>query len=616
MPKGGLNNQKMVQKIKQLDILTNSERSIKSIDKIKKTLEEILDYKYDISEFQNQLFSTKNIEERLGQVKTPTWIAELISNLCIKNAEDKILDPCYGEGIFLLSAFKKIKKLDKSTKPNLWGVEIDPIYFVEGLRNILTINENADKLNNSFFCGSIFDFNEQLFDCIILNPPYIRQENLSNVQTCGINKKEIHKKISKIWGLKLSLRSNLYIYFIVYLTHLLKNNGKMGIIMPKVWMDSQHGVEFQKFLLENFEIEFIIDFAKDTFDKVIVEDCVLILKKETKSSSKIPFLHVKKKLESEELKQIKQKKSFKNENMSISFVKKEILEKDHKWGKYLEISSDILKSLQGKNLTNLSNLAKIHRGIETNWNEFFIVSEKNVNKFKIQKNELKKIISSPKKIKMLNTSYQIDFDYLLDTNKEIQKRLENSGSSKYIDEYQKIILKNEKQSLIKKMVKKNPETWYIIKEYNPAPIIFGYIIRKSKFFFRNSENYLARDNFYNILPKKEDTEIMFAILNSSLVRLQLELIGRRYGNGVLKIQTYELKDLQIPNIQNMSEKTKKEIISLSKKLSELSILEAKDSQIIRKIDKIIEKFCELEISVKDINKFEREMVESRLSRGK
>jgi len=127
---------------------------------------------------------------------------------------------------------------------------------------------------------------------------------------------------------------------------------------------------------------------------------------------------------------------------------------------------------------------------------------------------------------------------------------------------------------------------------------------------------LARDNFYNILPKKEDTEIMFAILNSSLVRLQLELIGRRYGNGVLKIQTYELKDLQIPNIQNMSEKTKKEIISLSKKLSELSILEAKDSQIIRKIDKIIEKFCELEISVKDINKFEREMVESRLSRGK
>ena len=127
---------------------------------------------------------------------------------------------------------------------------------------------------------------------------------------------------------------------------------------------------------------------------------------------------------------------------------------------------------------------------------------------------------------------------------------------------------------------------------------------------------MARDNFYNILPKKEDTEIMFAILNSSLVRLQLELIGRRYGNGVLKIQTYELKDLQIPNIQNMSEKTKKEIISLRKKLSEFRILEAKDSQIIRKIDKIIEKFCELEISVKDINKFEREMVESRLSRGK
>ena len=148
-----------------LDNILNLERTPELIDRIKDALKQNLSYKYEISNFDNKSFSSKGIEERLGQVKTPTWVAELISNLCIKKPGSRILDPCFGDGVFLLSAFNQLKNFKSTNEPDLWGVEIDPIRFAEGLQNISKFLNHNNSVN-SFFCGNIFDFNEKSFDCI------------------------------------------------------------------------------------------------------------------------------------------------------------------------------------------------------------------------------------------------------------------------------------------------------------------------------------------------------------------------------------------------------------------------------------------------------------------
>jgi type I restriction-modification system DNA methylase subunit len=54
---------------------------------------------------------------RLGQYYTPPPIVELITEMCIKSPNDKVLDPACGSGGFLVKAYHKLKDLKKRRKP-------------------------------------------------------------------------------------------------------------------------------------------------------------------------------------------------------------------------------------------------------------------------------------------------------------------------------------------------------------------------------------------------------------------------------------------------------------------------------------------------------------------
>ena len=81
--------------------------------------------------------------------------------------------------------------------------------------------------------------------------------------------------------------------------------------------------------------------------------------------------------------------------------------------------------------------------------------------------------------------------------------------------------------------------------------------------------------------------MFLAILNSSYTKYQLEFIGRSYGEGLLKIQKYELEEFHIINPFKIKEKDIDCLILLGKALSE--VLDDGE-EIIDQIDLILEKY--------------------------
>lgn len=55
---------------------------------------------------------------------------------------------------------------------------------------------------------------------------------------------------------------------------------------------------------------------------------------------------------------------------------------------------------------------------------------------------------------------------------------------------------------------------------------------------------MARDNFYT-LQTTADAYLLMALLNNRFIYTQLELLGKTYGNGLLKIQKYDVDSLLI-----------------------------------------------------------------------
>ena len=102
----------------------------------------------------------------------------------------------------------------------------------------------------------------------------------------------------------------------------------------------------------------------------------------------------------------------------------------------------------------------------------------------------------------------------------------------------------------------------------------------------NESDILARDNFYIITPKI-DIWVMFALLNNHYTYYQLELKGKKYGAGILKLQRYDMEELQFPNYEMISESDKEELAMQSHKL-----VETADISIVEKITKLISKYSE------------------------
>ena len=135
-------------------------------------------------------------------------------------------------------------------------------------------------------------------------------------------------------------------------------------------------------------------------------------------------------------------------------------------------------------------------------------------------------------------------------------------------------------------------------------ILFSYFVRNDMKFVMNETGVLARDNFYVIKPKV-DKWVLFALLNNYYTYYQLELNGKKYGAGLLKLQRYDIEGLYFPDYEMISDSDKKEMVILSHKL-----LESADSAIIGEITKRISKYSR--INYKEITERYVEIKSNRL----
>jgi hypothetical protein len=118
------------------------------------------------------------------------------------------------------------------------------------------------------------------FDIVIGNPPYVRQEQISDPhlprkEVTSENKKAYKQKLSAtiyqdfpdffaykvrgVAGRPLDAKSDLYIYFYLHGLWLLNVRGSFCFITSNSWLDVGYGKDLQEFLLRSCRVQMIID---------------------------------------------------------------------------------------------------------------------------------------------------------------------------------------------------------------------------------------------------------------------------------------------------------------------------------------------------------------------
>ena len=188
------------------------------------------------------------------------------------------------------------------------------------------------------------------------------------------------------------------------------------------------------------------------------------------------------------------------------------------------------------------------RGIATGANEFFFLTQKQVNDLKLPQSFFKRAIGRTRDVP----------DNII-TQKELAE-LEKKGRPTlllYIDEPKKelpeslldYIQKGEKLKLNNRSLLKLRKPWYKTEKRKVPELLFAYLGRRYSRFIKNEAGVLNLHCLHCVYTHSKEPERinnLWKVLNHPDTLKNLKYVSKSYGSGALKAEPQNLKNLIIP----------------------------------------------------------------------
>lgn len=221
--------------------------------------------------FQKFIFSS--LRGSRGQFLTPDPIINLAINFLKPSKKEKIIDPACGTGGFLINAMNYIKSNSKDfsekENKNIFGIEISPsVLRLARIRMIIEGDGNSNLIN----ADSLKNFNEisnlklkDEFDLVFTNPPFGSQGKITD-------KNYLRRfNLSHAWDKKFNLTDKIQssqtpeILFIERCMNLLKEGGRMAIVLPDGILENKTTSYIREYLKKNGKIIAVVSLPSQTF---------------------------------------------------------------------------------------------------------------------------------------------------------------------------------------------------------------------------------------------------------------------------------------------------------------------------------------------------------------
>lgn len=361
----------------------------------------------------------------------------------------KIMEPSFGEGIFLIHIIKRLlrecKRLGLSKEEtaeqlenNIYGIELDSYCFNTAVAQInqLLSDEGHQEVQLHLYNQNALKWaNFGLVDYVVGNPPYVRIHEFDNDMKGIINDFSFSKGMT-----------DMYVLFFELGLKMLNNQGGLGFITPNSYFVNKAQKNFRKYLLENNLISSITDFGDSRiFDNIQTYTAITILNKDRKEADFIYSLANKD-----------------GNSIYTSVYNANVLDrKGEAWHFTRQEDVNFLQSVRSKK-NIVKDYCNIQYGFETNRNDIYIGSVvdddrddvKIFNGYDVETGILRKAAKSPEdyregnewiifpyevrdnKIKLISEDvlkqrYPFAYKYLLDHKDELSKRSMDKNASWY-----------------------------------------------------------------------------------------------------------------------------------------------------------------------------------------
>ncbi|MEM0488710.1 MAG: TaqI-like C-terminal specificity domain-containing protein [Candidatus Bathyarchaeia archaeon] len=374
------------------------------------------------------------------------------------------------------------------------------------------------------------------------------------------------------------------------------------MIISNSWLQSDYGINFANFLLDNFKVKAVIDFNQRLFRIPLIATCVLLLEKEDdqkeRERNQTTFIYVDREVQVEEILDAIENPNRWKESFLINVVEQKSLPRGEKWIKLLFktdelektlITSPLITRMEALFIPRYGNISGVLARGGTGADKFFYLTKEDAQKWGLTKDYLYPLLISPRYSKYFTFS-EIDWRrinlenrpcYVFICHKPRSKLPKNIVSFIEWGETTPLVRvkegekpKKANQSTASKMREKNKSFfgWFDLGEVIDANI---FTMRRAQYFHRFilTQMSIAFDDSLITLVAKDKTnltqdkiEALLAYLNSDFTRFFIETYGRSTGGGVIELDINSLARLPILNVNALEKEQLKKLSELFKEL--------------------------------------------------
>ncbi|WP_457550408.1 Eco57I restriction-modification methylase domain-containing protein [Archaeoglobus sp.] len=421
------------------------------------------------------------------------------------------------------------------------------------------------------------------FDIVVSNPPYVRHEQiypeyLDLDEFNSLSKKErdqlkkwykkaisesVKEAVKAEYGkeFELSGRSDLYAYFFIHSTLLLKPGGVLVYITSNSWLDVEFGVKLQEFFLRYTKLRYVFDSLYRSFEEADINTVITVLERKSVEEANILDKHIvsfvlfKKDFEEFTVDDIVEATShhilharkYKLFNGAVVYVYEDkenkkkprirhITEKDlaklgggkftqnslekydgEKWGGLIIRAPEIffvILDKGDKKIVRLNDLADVKPECYTGLNDFFYIDQEIIRTYGIEDDFVVPIIRSPEQVRtiMIDPKDLDTFVFVCKLSKSMLKSSGKIGALKYIEWGEKQVTRKKQKTdagipwpMVSSVKNRKPGWWAIPdKDIKPARLFMLYRIN-DRFINPVLVREISCDRaFHRVFPKKSD----------------------------------------------------------------------------------------------------------------
>ncbi|GAA8805697.1 class I SAM-dependent DNA methyltransferase [Helicobacter pylori] len=571
---------------------------------IGQTLEFSKNLKAEIKEYKNSvMFYKEGLGEKAKILQNIAKLKSLIINYFIEQHQAKrhlkeslkAFISEYGDGIFDISTafgmemLKIARHKDNNYKfnPTLTKKQPSPI-GVEANKLLIKIKEcyeTLENLKNSKTLEWRFEFPEVLddegdflgFDCIIGNPPYIRQEQI----------REIKPYLEKQYQDFYNSTADIYTYFFALSYHLLKEKGFNAFITSNKYARAKYGAKLRELLLKKTTIVSYMELnALKVFESATVDTSIMsFIRQEPPKESCFKYYEPT----PDDKNDLKSARSLDMRQNALStesfiFADATLLDLRNK----MESVGTPLKDWD----------IQINYGIKTGANEAFIITTekreeilnacktqeergrtealikpilrgKDIKRYSYEWADLWVIIAKFGSHEFLEVEYPTIYNHLLQYKDQLEKRGQcrysrgsQNSNKPYPGQHHWLELDN------------NPRDSYL-QEFEKEKIVYGEIVQEPRFYLDNGECELGY--FYaeatSFILTGEHLRYLLGMLHSKLITFAFKAFyaGGGLGESGYRYKKAFIERLPIPKITPQNQELAHKITDCAK-----AILEAKE----------------------------------------